>query len=469
MKKVTLMFLLVAIGFASFAQDYDKVKNSVLVKNYTAAQEALDKIMADPKAKDKTTGLYWTFALNSIYFANDSLYAKHPNADSLAQQALKEYEQQDTSLKALRENNIFTHDIDNLRAGGFNSAVKDFNAHNWAAAYKGFKIAQNADDFMERHKFLPAGYVDTSTILYGGYAAQNAGNIAGAVANYRKLADNHVRINESKTFENNMYAAMLDYFLKSNDQEDFKKYVPIVKSIYPEFSDQLAQMEMQNTTTNSSLTDLVAKYKQESGGNLTEAQFATYADAFAQPDHDELNKLDSATQVQVKLCAADAYSKAYKLAANKGDVQEVSLNKNSTSSSTDNADFTGIYAYDAAILYTNIYQDLADRFYALKGADASLKAKRDETEKLENKYADSVIVWATNAYNYFKGKTGLSKRELNYTKNAVQNLANIYTWKRDRAQGVNPADYDKYDALFKQFDAETDKYDNLYKQAGSNN
>jgi hypothetical protein len=452
MKKATLMLLLATMGFMSFAQNYDKVKTDMIVLHKPEEAKAeLDKIMSNPKSKDKTTGLYWNFAIYATFYGDSALSAKYPHSDSLAFEALSQYEQADTSLKALKENSSIVRDFDYIRSTGFNQGVKGFNTQNWAGAYEGFAVTVKADKFMEQHGLFPHNFIDTNTYLYAGYAAQNSGNLAKAVEMYKILVDKDIAV-QSKDFENSIYYAMLGYFSNNNDQADFTKYAEAVKKLVPNYAGKIDQMAMQNMTSNASLTELMTKYKDATAqGNLTEAQLASYADAFASPDRDEAAKLDSATQVQLKLDAADAYSRAYRMAADKGDAQG------------QNTDYKGIYSYNSTILYTNIYQDLSDRFYNLKGTDAGLKAKRDETEKMQNQYADSIITWGTNCYNAYKSRTDLSKRELNYIKNTVQNLANVYQWKRDRARGVNPQDFDKFDALYKQFDTETDKYDKMLK------
>jgi hypothetical protein len=201
---------------------------------------------------------------------------------------------------------------------------------------------------------------------------------------------------------------------------------------------------MQNTTSNASITELVTKYKAEPPAGMTEAKYVTYAEAFAQPEKKDLEKLDSATQIGIKMAAAEAYAKAYAAHAAAG--------------GTDTTSLPGIYSYNAGVIYYNVYDDLGQRYYEQRGEGAGLKAKRDETEKLQQQYADSVIVWFTNAYNFLKAKPNLDRREKTLIKNAVQDLANVYQWKEEKAKGVNPKDVDKFDALYKQFDAEADKY-----------
>lgn len=435
------MFLLASLGFASFAQDYDKVRNAALLKNYTQAKTELDKILANPRLKDKTTGLYWSYALNAMFYGADDAATKYPGADSIAFAYLAQYEQADTSLKALKENNSVAPGVETLRITGFNNGVKAFNNKNPQEAYHSFSNALKADDFLSAHGFLGKNFVDTNIVLYSGYAAQNSGDLTNAVKAYTKLIDNNIKI-DSKDFENSIYYVVLNYYSTHNDQANFQKYADVVKKLEPQYAAKIDQLTAQNMASNTALPELVAKYKAEQNNKLTETQLVTYAENFAQPDKAELAKLDSAKQVEVKLMAADAFSKAYAAAK-------------AAPGAEDN---TGLYSYNAGILYYNVFQDLDQRFYDLRGEGAGLKAKRDVIEKDEIVYADNATTWFTNAYEAFRAKTELGKREKSLMLNTVKNLANIYQWKMGKARGVDTKAYDKYEALYKQFDTETDKY-----------
>lgn len=463
MKRIALMFLLAVLGFTSYSQ-YDDVRADLLLHKYDDAKTALDKALANPKLKekDKAEGAYLDFEINVYFFIDSALAVKHPNSDSAAIFSFKQYIQKDSLAKLLKDESKGeknNHGLENLKLVDFGYGVRAFQASKWQEAYTLMARANRVNDLRRQYGLIPQNFIDTNVVLFAGYAAQNAGDMEAATGYYKILLDNGVKI-ESKDFENSIYYYVLGYAAKSNRQEDFKKYAAIAKEAYPAFSDKINKLEMQNSVSNASLTDLIAKFKAESAkGTMTEEQYGTYADAFSQPDKDELAKLDSATQVQVKLAAAAAYSGAFKLA----------IARNTPPPTDGSQDLTGVYAYDASIIYINIYQDLADRFYNLKGTDASLKPKRDATEKLEDQYADSVIAWGTNAYNYYKGKTNLTKREIGFVKNALTNLTVVLDWKRGRAQGVNVANYDKYDALYKQYDAEVDKYDAMLKQPAKTN
>jgi hypothetical protein len=210
----------------------------------------------------------------------------------------------------------------------------------------------------------------------------------------------------------------------------------IAKKTLPEFANDWNGMETQNATTNAGLVDQMAKYKTDAaGGTLTEEQYAIYGDAFSQPDKKLVEKLDSANKVQLKFSAADAYGNAFR------------LNNNP------------VYAYNIGVIYYNIYDEvLGTRFYNLRGEGAALKAQRDAIEKQQQQYADSSILWLTKVYDQLKTKTSFEKNEKRVLGNSIKDLANLYQWKEEKAKGVDAKAVDKYDALYKQFDAEADKY-----------
>ena len=140
-------------------------------------------------------------------------------------------------------------------------------------------------------------------------------------------------------------------------------------------------------------------------------------------------------QVELKLTAADAFSKAYNL-----------NNKN------------GLYAFNSGVLYYNVFSTLDDRFFANAGETAALKAKRAEIVKEQQETASKAIEWLEKGYATLKAKEPREKNENNSLNRTVLMLSNLYAWKRDKSRGVNPKDYDAYDAKYKIYDAEVDKY-----------
>ena len=435
MKRTFLALLLAFTGYASFAQSYDAFKLNVFAKKLEDNKKLADKFFADPKTKDKPETLYWEFATYANLFYDTAFTAKYPNADSLAWVALDAYSAKDTGWTVLKANNSFYPSMDYLKQGYIAIGIHSFAKSQWDQALAGFIAVNKVNDYLVAHGVEPKNYLDTTVVLYTGYAAQNAQKGDVAVKYYSILADKGLRVGDTQKFESNMYTYVVDHYLKNGDTQNFNKYLAIAKKTFPEFDNQWGQMEMQNATTNASLPELLAKYKTDgASGKMTEEQYATYGDAFSQPDKKALASLDSATKVQLKLTAADAYSHAARLSNNP------------------------VYSYNIGVLYYNIYdEELGSRFYALRGESPALKAARADVEKQQQMYSDSAAAYLTQAYTSLKAKTELEKRDKTILHNTITDLANIYQWKEDKAKGIDPKAVDKYDALYKQYDAEADK------------
>ncbi len=432
MKKITLSLLFASAVCVAMAQDYTKVSTMYTLKKYDDAKKELDKIAASDKGKDKADTYLWEAALNSEFYKDSANASKYPNAAEDAYKALTMYEAKDTSLKELRSNGTL-NSIAQLYTTSFNDGKKYFTQSNWPLAFDNFKRAEAMSEFINKHGFNSnKSSVDTFTILYTGYAAQNAAKLDDAVTYYQKLAD----IKAGGKDLQPMYQYMLDDFQRLKQTDKFTKYVALAKQLYPDQSSVWTQMEMSNMTSGSSLQQIIDKYKAESAGTLTEDQLVGYAEAFNDPE--KTKTLDSTQQVELKKTSAGIYEKLFAMNPNKG-----------------------LYAFNAGVLNYNIFNVLDDRYYALRGEGAALKTKRTAIQKEQGPYADSAIYWLEKGYDVMKAKTDRDKNESNSLNRSVDFLANLYQWKRERTKGVAPKDYDKYDAKFNLFSNEHDKYKSM--------
>jgi len=436
MKRPILLLLFAAFTIVASAQDYNKVMLDYQLKKYEDAKNEIDKLSNDAKAKDKPETYIWKAAVYGQLFSDSTLAAKYPDAAQQAMDAFNTYLQKDPSIKLLKEGSTSAaiNGIAWMYSTSFNNGKKYFTQSKWPEAFQEFSRATTLSEFINKNGFNSnKSLIDTFTVLYTGYSAQNMGKPDSAVVYYEKLADLKTGGPDLKP----MYQYMLDDYAKMKQAEKFTKYLAIAKELYPNEANTWSQLEMSNMSQNSSLDQIMAKYNQESSGNLTEDQLINYAETFANPQ--QLQSLDSAKQIQYKLTAADIYKRAFNQNPNQG-----------------------IYAFNAGLLSYNIFNTLEDKRYALRGEGAALKAQRAEIEKQQQGYADSAIAWLEKGYNVLKAKTTREKVEANSLNHSVDYLANLYMWKRDQTKGTNSAtatkDYDKYDAKFQQFDAEHDKY-----------
>ncbi|HVX26018.1 MAG TPA: hypothetical protein VHB70_06735 [Parafilimonas sp.] len=435
MKRVILTLALVFGIIYLNAQDEAVIQLYATQKKWEQAKEQVDKWLADPKLKDKDkpTAYLWKLTVYSQLFVDSSLSQKYPDAKDQAIDALNKYVALDPTLKQMKEQN-FASGVGNLYSGSFDKGREAFNAKDWQTAFKNFSEAERLGDFLLSNKLSSnTATVDTVTVLYTGYAAQNAQLTDSAAKYYGILADLKV---SGKDYED-IYKYLIQYYSDKKDDANFKKYLAEAKELYPNDSSVWTQFEMGNLTENADLPKLLAQYQQDvAAGNMNEDKYASYGQALATNDKDQLDKLDSTQKVNLKIAAAQAFSKAYEL---------------------DSAN--GLYAFNTGVIYYGIYSDLDDRYHANQGEGAALKANRAAISKQETAYSDTAAEWLGKAYNTLKAKTDRSKVETVSLNRAVDYLANIYYWKRDQTKvnGDNK-DYDVYDGLYKKYDAEHNSY-----------
>lgn len=433
MKKVFFSLLLAGVVLIGNAQNYNAITLYYSTGKFEDAKKEIDKLTTDPKASDKAETFLWKFNVYSELYADSTLKAKYPDAGKQAWDALQQYVAKEPQLTKFKSEGL--RGISILYQQSFNYGRSAFQKSDWNSSFDNFAFCQQVSEFIGKNGLNTNGKytIDTTVVLYTGYAAQNAGKAAEAAARYKALADWKVG---DKDFED-IYKFILDYDLRQKNDESFKKYLAVAKELYPNDVAIWNQIEMNYMSSNSNVTDILSKYKtDDASGKLKEDDYITYAEAFASPDKDKLAKLDSAQQVELKMAAADAFMKAY--------------NINNTN---------GLYAFNAGVLYYSIFGQLDDRYFNLRGESAALKAQRDAVIKDQQQYADKAIEWLEKGYNTLKAKQTREKNESNSLNRSVDYLAILYQWKRDRVKGTaNAKDYDALDAKYKLFDSEHDKY-----------
>lgn len=432
MKKLVLAVALLFSVSYLMAQDETVIQLMVSQKQYEKAKDQVDKWLAQPKLKDKEkpNAYLWKMLVYSNLATDSALSGKYPDAVAQSMDAFYQYQQLDPSLKALKEGN-FQAGIGNLYTNAFQKGKSFYDAKQWDSSFKYFSESQRLGSFLLTNKLSTStATIDTLTVLYSGITAQNAQKLDSAAKYYAMIAD----IKASDKEYEDIYKFLIGYYSQNKDNANFTKYLALAKELYPGESSLWTQYEMENMTTNTSLTSLMQKYQDEAtAGGLTEDKIIGYAQAFESNDSTQLKDLDSTQKVQLKLAAGQAYAKAFDL--------------NNTN---------GTYAFGAGYYYYYAYEILDDRYHTYSGESASLKTKRAQIAKEQMMYADSATIWLEKAFTILSTKQNRERNETANLNRAVNFLSQIYGWKRDRTKiDGNNADYDKYDALYK-------KYDELY-------
>lgn len=432
MKKLSLFLLMMVAAGVGLAQNYNALTLFYTQGKFEEAKKEIDKLSNDPKAQGKAETYLWEFIVDAELFADSTLHQKYPDAGQNAMTALQKYTEKEPDLKKLKEQGM--RSLSNLYGQSFNYGRDYFQAQDWNNSFKFFNLCQETSEYIGNHQLNSNGKytIDTTVVLYTAYAAQNAGKMDEAAKRYKALADWKVK---DKEYED-IYKYILDYDIRNKNEESFKKYLALAKEFYPQDMAVWNQIEMNYLTNNASLEDVVKTYREaDASGKLKAADYITYGETFATPDKEQLDKLDSLQQVDLKLTAADAFAKAYKLDSS-----------------------NGVLAFNAGVLYYGNFAALDDQYFALRGEDAKLKPRRDSVVKKQQEVASEAINWLEKSYNQLKAKTDRTKNESSSLNRAVDYLANLYLWKRDRARGTDTKAYDAFDAKYKVFDAEHDKY-----------
>jgi len=430
MKKVLFAVAFISFGAIVNAQDYSKIALLEQTKKYEDAKKEIDELLTKEKAQKNPETYLWKANIYGDLFADKALYAKYPTAFAESQAAFDKYKEMQPDLKALKENNKV---LGSLYGTSFEYGKTFFQQSKWDSAFTYFKVAEQMGDFINKNGLGSSkSAIDTFTVLYTGYSAQNAGKMQDAVGYYEKLAALKIG---GKDFLD-MYRYMMDYYEKNKQTDKFKQTLAVAKELYPDQAALWSQTEMANMTSSSSLGDILKKYKEEeAAGKLTTTdQYLGYADALATTDKEQLKSLDSNQKDEIKTLAADAFKKAFAKEAN------------------------GVYAYNAGVMYYSVFNTLDEKFYDLRGEGADLKTKREALEKQQVPAADQSIEWLEKSYEILKAKTDRNKTEATCLNRSVDNLANLYSWKRDKARGRDTKAYDALDAKFKLYDSEHDKY-----------
>lgn len=461
MKKIVVFSLLALTFQIAKAQEFKKVETAALLNRFEDAKTELEKAMADPKVQAKPDGYLWKAKIYGGFNSDAKLLAKYPDAYKVADEAFTKYAELDPSLKILKDRGASDVAIA-LYSSAYKDGVRTFNNKMWDSASNYFKYSVKYSDILFSNKLLKSeSPFDTTSILYAGYASQNAQKTDDALKYYSRLIE--ANITEANFIE--LYKYVLLQHIKKNNKAEFNKYLPLAKKAYPK--EEWDDYEAEFVNKNFSLADKVAAFdKEAAAGTLTASKYLQYADVFVNLPKEDKEKMDSLTLVGYQLKALNAYKKACEL---------------------DAAD--GIAHFNVGIIYYNLYGVYEDRTIenrkALKDAVAAHVVEKDPKKKpaAEAKYkeqtdaikklnidlekpmtemADGCINYIEKAYSILKDKPNLAngkdltdkeKVERSCLRKSVDFLANMYAIKRDKAAGKDPKAYDAYDAKYKLYDS----------------
>ncbi len=435
MKKITIGFLLLfAIVSGIKAQDVKKARTALTLASLPGAgadklestKAEVDKLIADPKGATNPEAWALKTEVYGLIAANESLKAKYPNADVEGLQALKKYLELDPSEKTLKDDRY--QGVNQLYSSLFNSGVKLYNDKNWDAAFDKFKNVTELSDILISRKWSNTAF-DTTANLYAGVTAQNAKKEEEAAKYYGALASHKVK---GQDYES-LYEFLTKYYLNNKNEAEFKKYTALAKEVYPN-NTLWNDLEFMYQTKNSDVTDMVKKFDEDdAAGKLTASNYFDYGNLFVSDK--KIRDMEAARRADYTKKGIYAFTKAYE-------------------KDTANA----LASYNVGVTTYAQWEEQTEAARQIKGTTADIKAKRAAADKVADAATDKSIEWLEKAFRSLAAKPTRTNLEKGCLSKSTDLLYNLYAYKKDRSRGVNPKDYDKYDAKAKFYDNLHGKY-----------
>ena len=456
MKKI-IGFLAILISFQNLhAQEFEKVKTSIIILKYENAKADFDKIIAKkPALKTSAEASYWLARIYSGINKDATLATKYPDAYKLLKTNLDEYIKAEPSLAIAKANG--QDPFFDLYVTSFKDGVAGFNTKDWKVAAVNFDQAVFYSDIIFTNGWATSKQkYDTTSIIYAGYSNQNAGNTDATIVYYKRLVD--YKLNTPELIE--IYKYLLIKFIEKKDKALFDTYLKLTAEYYPKESwvEYKTDYIDKNYTTDAKVT---LYDEMTASGKLTEIEMQMFGDMFMAGRSAEGISEEKSEKYIIK--AAEAYKSAFNL-----------NNKNYAA------------AFNVGISYYNQFNTLdekvSDNIKSLQklnankplapkdpkkkiAMEAQFKAQVDSIKKLNTildvpirERMDAAIEWIEKSFQVIKDKENLNKSEKNVASRSVDFLATLYGYKRDKSRGKDQKAFDDYDAKFNAYDKLHDKY-----------
>src|SRR6478609_5487320 len=170
MKKIILSIVLIFPAMYLMAQDDAVIQLLLAQKQYEKAKDEVDKMVANPKLKDKDkpAAYLWKMLVYSNLYVDSALTSKYPGADVVALDAFYKYQALDPELKQMKEQH-FESGIANIYNGYLTTGNNFWKNKQWDSSFKYFSNAKRLGDVLIANKLTQA-QADTTILLFTGYA-----------------------------------------------------------------------------------------------------------------------------------------------------------------------------------------------------------------------------------------------------------------------------------------------------------
>ena len=419
MKKSFLFLSVCMVATLASAQNYESIKNTLILNQYKKAKEDLDKQMGNAKF----TGKAEAFILKCTIYSTLSMDEANKNnaeGNRLAEEAdvaFKKYKEMDPTM-SLVDDLVYQNGPINLYSNYYSSGYHDYTEKNWESAFAKLKKAVSYSDLLIDKKLLTAS-VDTNVLILAGITAEKSNHKDEAAGYYTRLADKKIT---GDGFES-VYRFLVSHYFSKKDYAAFEKIKSTGKELYPAsefFTYDKIDFAVGLETTLAGKINAVEEVLATDPNNFKANEWMgeILYRAFYPLADDEKEPFDSVTFERKMI---NAFNKA-------GSLQPDSID---------------------AFLY------LGDHYY-----NRSEKIReQNKNNKLDKEYGEALELQRVpyeNAAAIFSKKTSLDIREKSQYRNLSGKIADVYSFKK--LQTKVPAEKTKYAAEEKKWN---DTYESI--------
>jgi hypothetical protein len=214
---------------SSIAQGYKQVNTFIHQNKWEEAKAEIDKLTLEPEGQNKADTWYYKSRVYAALIKEVVALKKYPTLISDAEAAVQKLISLDPTFVQIKEKGPDA--IFDLYSYGFNNGIRTFNVKNWDSSCVYFAIAVTYSDILFKNKLIKGQTraFDTTSIEYAGYSGQYASKPEFALKYYSRLADAKISYHGYL----DIYKYLLTTYLTNKNDTDFRKYLAISRSVFP--------------------------------------------------------------------------------------------------------------------------------------------------------------------------------------------------------------------------------------------
>lgn len=457
-------FLIVALSFvivknvAAQKDPFEKVQTSFIIGQFDASKAEYDKVVAkNPALATTQNGYLWKCRILCELITTGDNMKKAPFLTREAHDLFMKYLETDPNMTVLKSSTVQTLGIrsyDVVYAANFTLGRDFYNTKVYDSAYFYYdRSAQLAKISMKIDLRNNGGTLDTFPILMAGYSAQNAKMMDKAIPYYTFAIDKGYGGKDDV----DMYKYVLYGLTEQKDKATFEKYYSIAEQRYP--NENFGDYKLEFLERNTKMEDLLDVFAaDDASGSLNASGYMTYGNMFYNltPEFKEKIEKDNSKKEVYHKKAIECFKKAFAKNPNDGlAAYNLGLVYYYDFGTQDDVYREGLKALQDANANKVVEKDPKKK----AAADAAFNTKIADLRKVNSanlvvlqELADNAIEWYEKSVNIIKDKAEKNKQEKQSLKSAVNNLTNLFDFKKGRVQGKDAKAYDAFEAKYKLYD-----------------